>query len=67
MDDEKARKARAKRFRKQIKNLVSPKSKTEADPDNADVAEREKKTSDHENPREFIHRRMRELDNDEAG
>ncbi len=54
-DDAAARKARAERLRKKIAKIVSPpKPKTEEADDSAEP--------DPDNPRQFIERKMRELD-----
>jgi hypothetical protein len=54
-DEEPARKIRAKRLREQIDRLVDPSAEIEKD-----LHEEEPQK---ENPREFIHRKMRERDN----
>jgi len=56
-NDEEARKARARRLREQIKKLEEG-QKTEEGVQPADQAEHKGP----ENPRDFIHRKMRELD-----
>jgi hypothetical protein len=63
-DDEQARKARAEKLRKEIARLRNPKAddrKKSEKEDDADTG-----SSAHESPREFVHRRMREL-NKEKG
>jgi hypothetical protein len=62
-DDEAARKARAKRLRKQIRQM----SEAEADADEPAAAETEKdeEAAGTESPRDFIHRKMRERDKKE--
>ena len=64
--DEEARRARAKRLRDQIRELVGPgkvERSTAADRPERPKAEQAKPSEprDQELPREFIHRRMREL------
>ena len=54
-NEESARKARAKGLRAQIERLVDPNAETEKDP--------REEEPEKENPREFIHRKMREWDN----
>jgi hypothetical protein len=54
-NEESARKARAKGLRAQIERLVDPSAETEKDP--------REEEPEKENPREFIHRKMREWDN----
>ena len=54
-DEDESRKVRASRLREQIERLTVPENKPEKD-----VGEEE---SENENPREFIHRRMREWEN----
>ena len=54
-DEDKSRKVRANRLREQIERLTAPGNKPENN-----VGEEE---SENENPREFIHRRMREWEN----
>jgi len=54
-DEESARKDRAKRLREQIERLVDPSAETKK--------ESREEEPEKENPREFIHRKMREWDN----
>jgi hypothetical protein len=54
-DEDTSRKIRAKRLREQIERLTEPGSKPEEN-----VGEED---SESESPREFIHRRMRDLGN----
>jgi hypothetical protein len=54
-DEDETRKVRATRLREQIERLTAPENKPEKN-----VGEEE---SENENPREFIHRRMREWGN----
>ena len=54
-DEDTTRKVRANRLREQIERLTAPGNKSE---ENAGEEE-----SQNENPREFIHRRMREWEN----
>jgi hypothetical protein len=54
-DDEAARKARAERLREEIDKLVSPEGKPEEETGQPEAPPAE-------SPRDFIHRRMRELD-----
>ena len=54
-DEDKIRKVRANRLREQIERLTAPENKPDKN-----VGEEE---SENENPREFIHRRMREWEN----
>ncbi|MFC0666568.1 hypothetical protein ACFSKY_03845 [Azotobacter chroococcum] len=59
MNEEDARKARAERLRKQIKQIVTP--------DTGEAGEQPASrdpSSNQVTPREFIHRRMHELDRD---
>jgi len=53
MSDEEAQKARAKRLHAQIKKIASPDDKTDDQP---------KSPSPIENPRDFVHRKMREAE-----
>jgi hypothetical protein len=55
VDDEAARKARAQRLREQIKQIESPKTEDES-------TAKEARPQPGESPRDFIHRKMRELD-----
>jgi len=57
-DDEAARKARAKQLHRQIEQIVSPENKEGKAEDEASRPEPSRK----ESPGDFIHRRMRELD-----
>jgi hypothetical protein len=57
-DDEAARKARAQRLRKQIQHMATPE---------AGSAKEEAPPPTTESPREFIHRKMRELDKKKRG
>jgi hypothetical protein len=64
--DEAARRAKAKRLREQIRDIVGPsKAETSADVDRPEACnDQQVKPSDRrakESPRDFIHRRMREL------
>ena len=62
-DDAAARKARAKRLRKQIRDLSGSDGEEPSAPeDEKDAAE---DAAPKENPRDFIHRRMRQLEEDE--
>jgi len=54
-DDEAARKARARRLRDQIDQIAK------GEPE-AEKSEQESPPAGSESPREFVHRRMRELD-----
>jgi hypothetical protein len=56
-DDETTRKLRAKRLREQIERLTTPGNKREEDVPEEAPADA--------NPREFIHRKMREWDDKE--
>jgi len=62
-DDAAARKARAKRLRKQIRDLSGSDGEEQSAPeDEKDAAE---DAASKESPRDFIHRRMRQLEEDE--
>ena len=72
-DDEAARKARAESLRQQIASLkpnqtnAVEESEDDSEPDGSDSRSEkqaaDKETPSDESPREFVHRRMRELDN----
>jgi hypothetical protein len=59
-DDETIRKARAKRLRKQIEQLVSPKDKPGRKNPEESTDEAEVQSPKNESPRDFIHRKMRQ-------
>jgi hypothetical protein len=65
-DDEAARKARAEALMVEIDRLTSqqsqPETKETGSKDGQASAKQEEKTHTPESPRDFIHRRMRELD-----
>jgi len=63
-DDETLRKTRAQRLREQIKQLLSPKDKTEPESKPEEKAS-ETEVPKSESPRDFIHRKMRKSE-DEA-
>jgi hypothetical protein len=72
-DDEAARKARAESLLQEINRLTSPQSATEkeeseaANKEETSVQKDDREETTSESPREFIHRRMRELDKLDQG
>jgi len=60
-DDEAIRKARAQQLRKQIEQLVSPKDKPEPENPEGSTSKTGAQAPKSESPREFIHRKMRQL------
>jgi hypothetical protein len=72
-DDEEARRAKAARLRERIAHLKSSSTEaahesdeheTEVEREETPAEESREQSHEHESPREFIHRRMRELDED---
>jgi len=61
-DDEAARKDRAQRLKDQVKGLKSRRSSAEDADQTASQSQDEQKTAQQISPREFVQRRMRELD-----
>ena len=55
VDDEAARKARAQRLRDQMKRIASPEGESQG-------AEKSNPPQESQTPRDFVHKRMRDLD-----
>lgn len=64
-DDEEARRARAASLRERIARLKSPNEGGGEAGDDSETHSTHADTPKHESPRDFIHRRMRELEEDE--